>query len=42
MAGYEWMNMPTFSFYIQHEESNRQLLFDLGARKDWENHVVST
>lgn len=39
MNGYEWMNMPTFSFYIQHEASKRQLLFDLGARKDWENHV---
>jgi glyoxylase-like metal-dependent hydrolase (beta-lactamase superfamily II) len=39
MNGYEWMNMPTFSFYIEHQTSKRQLLFDLGARKDWENHV---
>lgn len=39
MDGYEWMNLPTFSFYIQHQSSKRQFLFDLGARKDWENHV---
>lgn len=37
--GYDWMNMPTYSFWIQHKSSKRQFLFDLGARKDWENHV---
>lgn len=39
MNGYEWMNLPTYSFHIQHQQSKRQFLFDLGARKDWENHV---
>lgn len=39
IPGYDWINMPTFSFYVKHESSGRELLFDLGARKDWENHV---
>lgn len=39
IAGWEWINLPTYSFYIKHERSGRELLFDLGARKDWKNHV---
>lgn len=41
IAGWEWINLPTYSFYIKHESSGRELLFDLGARKDWDNHVPS-
>ena len=37
--GYEWMNLPTYSFHIKHKKSGRELLFDLGCRKDWENSV---
>lgn len=39
IKGWDWMNMPTFAFYIKHESSGRELLFDLGSRKDWDNHV---
>lgn len=39
IPGFNWMNLPTFSFYIKHESSGRELLFDLGARKDWDNSV---
>lgn len=37
--GWDWINLPTYSFYIKHETTGRELLFDLGTRKDWENHV---
>jgi glyoxylase-like metal-dependent hydrolase (beta-lactamase superfamily II) len=36
---YEWMNLPTYSFHIKHESSGKEVLFDLGCRKDWENSV---
>lgn len=39
VAGYDWLNLPTFSFYIKHEKSGAELLFDLGSRKDWQNSV---
>lgn len=41
IEGWDWINLPTYSFYIQHESSGREFLFDLGARKDWYNHVPS-
>jgi len=37
--GYDWVNLPTWVFYIKHAATSRQLVFDLGGRKDWENHV---
>ncbi|KAH0842926.1 metallo-beta-lactamase superfamily protein [Fonsecaea pedrosoi] len=39
IPGYEWINLPTFSYYIKHERLGTELLFDLGARADWQNHV---
>ena len=39
IEGYHWLNLPTWSFHIKHEPSGRELLFDLGSRKDWENSV---
>ncbi|KAI1029398.1 hypothetical protein LB504_010657 [Fusarium proliferatum] len=31
------MNLPTFSFLINHDNTGKQLLFDLGCRKDFWN-----
>ena len=39
IKGHEWINMPTFSFHIKHDKTGKELLFDLGSRKDWENSV---
>jgi glyoxylase-like metal-dependent hydrolase (beta-lactamase superfamily II) len=39
IPGHEWINLPTYSFYIKHEKSGREILFDLGMRKDWQNSV---
>ncbi|KIW17975.1 hypothetical protein PV08_05170 [Exophiala spinifera] len=41
IEGYNWLNLPTWVFYIKHSATGRQLVFDLGSRKDWENHVPS-
>ncbi|CRK19589.1 hypothetical protein BN1723_017793 [Verticillium longisporum] len=37
IKGHELLNLPTFSILIQHRSSGRQLLFDLGCRKDFWN-----
>ena len=39
IKGLEWLNLPTFSFHITHKQTGKQILFDLGCRKDWYNHV---
>ena len=39
LKGFEWINLPTYSFHLKHENSGTELLFDLGCRKDWENSV---
>ncbi|KAF2165802.1 hypothetical protein M409DRAFT_24089 [Zasmidium cellare ATCC 36951] len=39
IPGHEWMNLPTYAFHIVHKSTNTQLVFDLGARKDWYNSV---
>jgi glyoxylase-like metal-dependent hydrolase (beta-lactamase superfamily II) len=39
IEGHEWLNQPTFSFYIKHEIFGKELLFDLGTRADWWNSV---
>ncbi|KAH7079853.1 beta-lactamase-like protein [Paraphoma chrysanthemicola] len=41
IAGHQWLNLPTFCFYIKHRNTNAKLLFDLGCRKDWHNSVPS-
>lgn len=40
--GLNHLDVPAFSFLIQHRRSGRKLLFDLGVRKDWENLPPST
>ncbi|KAK2678755.1 hypothetical protein RAB80_003936 [Fusarium oxysporum f. sp. vasinfectum] len=37
IPGHELMNFPTFSFLINHDTTGKQLLFDLGCRKDFWN-----
>ncbi|KAK5213157.1 hypothetical protein LTR41_000736 [Exophiala xenobiotica] len=37
--GYDWLNLPTYSFHLKHASSGTEVLFDLGGRKDWENFV---
>lgn len=37
IPGHELMNLPTVAFLIKHRSSGRQLLFDLGCRKDFWN-----
>lgn len=39
IANFEESALPCFSFLIKHS-SGRQLLFDLGVRKDWENSAA--
>ena len=39
IPGYDWLNLPTFSFYMKNKNTGRQILFDLGMRKDWQNAV---
>ncbi|KAK8233693.1 beta-lactamase-like protein [Phyllosticta capitalensis] len=34
LKGHEAINMPTWAFHIKHPSGN-EVLFDLGARKDW-------
>ena len=44
LPGYELLNLPTWSFHLKHAPSGRELLFDLGSRKDWQNlppHVAN-
>lgn len=37
IIGHELLNLPTCSFWIKHEDTGRQVLFDLGCRKDYWN-----
>lgn len=41
MVGFEKLAAPAYSFLIQHK-SGRNLLFDLGVRKDWRNMAKPT
>lgn len=41
MEGYEYLNLPTYAYYIKHP-SGKQVLFDLGGRKDWWNSSPDT
>ena len=40
IKGHEWLNLPTYLFYIKHKESGKQILFNLGSRKDWQNNCL--
>lgn len=35
--GFDKIDIPVYSFLIEHLQSGRKALFDLGIRKDWEN-----
>ena len=37
VKGHEFLNLPTFAFYIHNVALNKRILFDNGARKDWWN-----
>ena len=41
LKGHEYINMPTFAFYIKHP-SGKEIMFDLGGRKDWWNWAPAT
>ncbi|EME42310.1 hypothetical protein DOTSEDRAFT_175305 [Dothistroma septosporum NZE10] len=41
ITGHEWLNLPTYSFYIKNQRTGEQVLFDLGSRRDWQNLVPS-
>ena len=36
-VGFDTLDIPSYSFLIEHPPSNRRVLFDLGLRKDWHN-----
>lgn len=43
IQGHEFLNLPTFAFYIANPRLGQRVLFDMGSRKDWWNlppHVV--
>lgn len=40
--GHEQLNLPTFAFYIRNKKSDKSILFDNGARKDWWNTPPAT
>lgn len=37
IKGHEFLNLPTFAFYIHNKSLDKRILFDNGARKDWWN-----
>ncbi|KAL8937113.1 MAG: hypothetical protein Q9216_004584 [Gyalolechia sp. 2 TL-2023] len=37
LKGHESMNMPTFAFLVKNKRLGRNIMFDLGCRKDWWN-----
>ena len=37
IQGHEFLNLPTFAFYIHNPRLNKRVLFDMGSRKDWWN-----
>lgn len=38
IPGHEYLRAPAFSFLVEQLSSHRKILFDLGLRKDWQNH----
>jgi hypothetical protein len=39
IKGHTKLASPSFSFLIEHEKSNRKLLYDLGVQKNWEEQA---
>lgn len=37
LKGHETMNMPTFAFLVKNKKLGKNIMFDLGCRKDWWN-----
>lgn len=37
IKGHEFLNLPTFAFYIHNARLDQRVLFDMGSRKDWWN-----
>ena len=37
IRGHEFLNLPTFAFYIYNPRLEKRVLFDMGSRKDWWN-----
>ena len=35
--GHEYINMPTFAFLVKNKKLGKNVMFDLGCRKDWWN-----
>ena len=36
-VGFDTLDIPSYSFLIEHPPSSRRVLFDLGLRQDWHN-----
>lgn len=41
IAGHERLNLPTYAFHIKNRTSGIQVMFDLGARPDWQSLAPS-
>lgn len=41
LKGHETMNLPTFAFLIKNKKLGKNIIFDLGCRKDWWNLAPS-
>lgn len=37
LKGHETMNLPTFAFLVKNKKPGKNIMFDLGCRKDWWN-----
>lgn len=37
IKGHELLNLPTYAFHIKNQKTGVEVMFDLGARKDWWN-----
>lgn len=37
LKGHETFNLPTFAFLVKNKKLGKNIMFDLGCRKDWEN-----
>lgn len=41
LKGHEFLNLPTFAFHLKHP-SGKEIMFDLGCRKDYWNYSPAT
>lgn len=42
LSGFETLNLTSVCFLIEHTKLNKKILFDCGARKDFENYSPTT